>query len=73
MMGQQVEVDSKLKTLSVVGVEKSRSKLIFSYLLQTRKQVIDSWPSWSSCTKEWRTAPVGVAKLWDELRVGMKG
>jgi hypothetical protein len=42
MMGQQVEVDSKLKTLSVVGVEKSRSKLIFSYLLQTRKQVIDS-------------------------------
>ena len=67
------KMKASLREIIFEGVEKSRMKYSFSFYLKTRKHVIEPWTSWNFCKKKWRTAPVGVAMLWDDLWLGMKG
>ena len=54
-------------------LEKKYFKLHMEIKESPYSQVIYPWPGWRLGNTSWRTAPISVEKLLDELRVGVKG
>ena len=73
-MIRRVAGRSKVKALWAVAVAKAslnRATLVTSS--RPECQVIYPWPVRKLGKTSWRYEPVNVEKLWDELRVGVKG
>ena len=68
----RVSVSGKVKWFSYEAEAKASPNRALSQVRKTRNQVIYPCPGWRWGNTQWRTEPVSVEKLSDEVRVGAK-
>jgi len=72
-MSLRVVVFGEAKSWRFGAGAKASPKRAYSRMLQTRNRVIYAWAGWRQGNTCWRSEPVSVEKLSDDLCVGVKG
>ena len=67
----KVNLPTKVDRVAVAKASPNRANIVTSS--RPECQVIYPWPVRKLGKTSWRYEPVNVEKLWDELRVGVKG
>ncbi len=73
IMNLRVAVGGEAKRLSRGAGAKASPNRAYSRRRQTRNRVIYAWAGWRTGNTVWRSEPVSVEKLSDDLCVGVKG